>query len=57
MNEEKPKFKVKEEAILEKFEGEPLPENLIARIYLEDGKIVKEETIENGEVVDSREVT
>jgi hypothetical protein len=57
MANEKPKFKIEERVILEKFEGDPEPENLVERIHLVNGKIVKEEKIENGEVVETREVT
>lgn len=42
---------VREEAVLQKFEGEPLPENEFERIHLVDGAVVRVEQIENGEVV------
>jgi len=57
MASEKPKFNVKEEVVLEKFEGEPVAENLVQRVYLENGRIIKEEKIENGKVVETKEVT
>lgn len=36
---------IEETIILEKFEGEPLPENLIERVYLKNGKVEKVEKI------------
>lgn len=57
MSEEKPKFQVKEEVVLEKFDGEPELENLVERVHLLNGKVVKTEIIENGEVVETKEVT
>jgi hypothetical protein len=57
MSEEKPKFKVTEEVVLEKFDGEPELENLVERVHLLNGKVVKTEIIENGEVVETKEVT
>ena len=42
---------VKEVAVLEKFEGAPEPENLIERIHIEDGEIIKREIFEAGELV------
>ena len=42
---------VREEAVLQKFEGDPLPENEVERIHLVDGVVVRIEKIEAGEVV------
>lgn len=36
---------VDEEIVLEKFEGDPVPENLVERVYLKNGKIIKTEKI------------
>ena len=47
---------VKEVAVLEKFEGPAEPENLIERIHIEDGEIIKREVFENGELVSSETV-
>lgn len=47
---------IKEVSVLEKFEGEPAPENLIERIHIEDGEIIKRETFENGELVSTEDV-
>lgn len=47
---------IKEVSVLEKFEGEALPENLIERIHIEDGEIIKVEKFENGEQVSSEDV-
>jgi hypothetical protein len=44
---------VEERVVLEKFDGEPKPENLIERLHLLDGKIVQHDFIEGGEVVES----
>lgn len=51
-----PEFKVEERIVLSKYEGEPLPENEIERVHIADGRIVKIEEIENGEVVSVKEV-
>lgn len=45
-----------EYTVLSKFEGEPEPENLIERVHIEDGEIVKVEKYENGEFVSSETV-
>lgn len=42
---------IQEVAVLQKFDGEPLPENEVERMHIVDGKVVKIEKIENGEVV------
>lgn len=47
------KFKIHEHAVLEKFEGEAHPDNLVERIILEQGEIVRIEKIEGGEVVET----
>jgi len=47
---------VKEVSVLEKFEGDPLPENLFERIHIEDGEIIKVEKFENGDLVSSEDV-
>lgn len=44
---------VDEKTVLEKFEGEPRPENLIERIHIHNGDIVKWEKFEDGELVQS----
>lgn len=51
------KFKVREDVVLSKFEGEPLPENEFERIHIVDGVVVAIEKIENGEVVERQEVS
>jgi hypothetical protein len=51
MSEEKAKVNVREDAVLEKFEGEPEDGVLLERIYLTDGVITKHEFFEDGEVV------
>ena len=60
MNQEFENVEVKEVSVLEKFEGKPLPENLIERIHIEDGEIIRVEKFENGDLVESeivKEVT
>jgi hypothetical protein len=42
---------VEERLLLEKFDGEPVPENLIERVHVLNGKITKHEFIEQGNVV------
>lgn len=42
---------VEERVVLEKFEGEPVPENVVERVHLLNGEIVKHEFLEDGEVV------
>lgn len=54
--EEKEKVEIKETTVLEKFEGEPVPENLIEKVFIEDGTIVKHEYYENGDLVSTQEV-
>jgi len=45
MNDEATITTVTESTVLEKFDGEPVPENLIERIYIENGEVVKVETL------------
>lgn len=51
MNEEISTADVKMTGILDKYEGDPAPENLIERVYVEEDKIVKTEFFENGKLV------
>jgi hypothetical protein len=37
--------------VLDKFNGEPTPENLVERVHIEDGAVVKVEFFEDGEKV------
>ena len=55
MIEENP-VEVKEVSVLEKFEGDPVPENLFERIHIEDGEIIKVEKFENGDLIESETV-
>lgn len=48
MSEEKAKVIVREEAVLEKFEGEPEDGVLLERITIVDGSITKHEFFEDG---------
>lgn len=36
---------IDEEIVLEKFEGEPIPENLFQRIHIKNGEIVRVENV------------
>lgn len=45
------KLKIKEEVVLEKFEGEVEDGVLRERVFIEDGLIKKHEFLEDGEVV------
>lgn len=45
------KAKVEERVVLQKFEGEPLPENEFERVEVVDGIVVQHSVIENGNVV------
>lgn len=47
-NNEIGKVVVREEAVLEKFEGEPEDGILLERVYLTDGVITKHEFFEDG---------
>lgn len=55
MNESVP-AEIRESTILEKFEGDPSPENLIERIHIEDGEIIRIDKFENGEPVSTQVV-
>lgn len=41
MVEDQLKFDISVSGVLEKYEGEPLPENLFERITIENGEVVK----------------
>ena len=56
MNEDRVGIEIKEVSVLEKFEGEPLPENLFERIHIECGEIIKVEKFEAGELVSTEQV-
>lgn len=56
MNEEFENVEVKEVSVLEKFEGEPLPENLIERVHIEDGKVIKVDKFKHGDLVSTENV-
>lgn len=45
---------IEERVVLEKFDGEAEPDNLIERVHILDGKIVQHDFIEDGEVVESK---
>lgn len=47
---------VEERIVLQKFEGDALPENEFERIHLLNGEVVAVEKIENGEVVSTQTV-
>jgi hypothetical protein len=51
MAQEVAKVVVREEAVLEKFDGEPEDGVLAERITLVNGEVIKHEFFENGEVV------
>jgi hypothetical protein len=53
--EEVGKVVVREDMVLEKFEGEPEDGVLLERVYLTDGLITKHEYFENGELVRTEE--
>jgi hypothetical protein len=44
------KLEVKEEVVLQKFEGEALPENEFERLTVLNGEVVSHNRIENGEI-------
>lgn len=48
MNEDQ-KLETKEEVVLQKFEGDALPENEFERLTIVDGEVIKHEKIEDGE--------
>lgn len=45
MIEEKPEVQIDEYVVLEKFEGEALPENLFERVHIHNGEIVLVEKV------------
>ncbi len=45
------KTKIDEKIVLEKFEGDPLPENLFERMHIHNGRITHVETFDNGKLV------
>lgn len=47
VNLESPKLKLVEEWVLQKYDGDPLPENLVETVYLTNGKVTK--TVKRGE--------
>lgn len=51
MTQEKAKFSVREDVVLEKFEGEPEAGILLERVHLTNGVITKHEYFEAGELV------
>jgi hypothetical protein len=55
MSKDKAKTVVREEAVLEKFEGEPEDGILAERITLVNGAITKHEFFEDGKVVETIE--
>lgn len=42
---------VDERVVLQKFEGDPLPENEVERVTIHNGEVVAHERVEHGEVV------
>jgi hypothetical protein len=42
---------LKEEVLLEKFDGEPEDGNVVERVYLTDGVLTRHEFLEDGQVV------
>lgn len=42
---------VDEQVVLQKFEGDPLPENEFERVTIQNGEVVAHDRVENGEVV------
>jgi hypothetical protein len=47
---------VQEHTVLEKFEGDPVPENLFERVHIENGEVTKVEKYENGELLSTEVV-
>lgn len=47
---------VTESVVLEKFEGAPVVENLIERMHIENGEVVKVEKFENGDLISTEQV-
>jgi hypothetical protein len=50
MNEDV-KVIIREDVLLEKFDGDPEDGNVVERVYLTDGVMTKHEYLEDGEVV------
>ena len=48
---DKPKVVVREETILEKFDGEPDDGILVERVYIINGRVEKVETFKDGKLV------
>lgn len=46
-----PEVNIDEQVILSKFEGEPLPENLVERVHIDNGKIFMHEFYEAGKLI------
>lgn len=51
-----PEVTITENTVLEKFEGAPAPENLVERIHIEDGVIIRVEKFDGGELVSAEDV-
>lgn len=55
MNEQT-RIVLREEYMLDKFDGEPMPENLVERIYLDaNGRITKQQYFVDGQPVETGE--
>lgn len=52
---ENSKTKIEERVVLQKFEGDPVPENEIERLEIVDGKIVAKHKIKDGKIVETEE--
>lgn len=53
---EEQEVKVDEVVVLEKFEGDPEPENLTERIHIKNGEVVAVEKVVDGEIVSTETV-
>lgn len=53
--DEKNRMAVREEIVLQKFEGDPVPENEIERVTIVDGRIVAIEKREGRRVIERQE--
>lgn len=47
---------VVESFILDKYEGDPVPNNLFERLHITEGQITKVERFENGVLIEEKEV-
>lgn len=47
---------ISEHTVLEKFEGEPSENNLVEKVFIEDGRIVKIERYRDGVLISSETV-